>query len=490
MKWALAAALLAACGGDARVASLNNALRTLPAWETPRTVNSADTGLAAGDFTVGADAYTCTLSDPIELDPATTEFQDIMAPGLEADTLYPGALLQGRGVAEGRFDSLRLARAPITLTTTMNIAEPSITVDNPSSATMRDAIATLLRRGDSRTGAIDVTSGTVLMRTVEAFSFAQSLNQVGISTAYAGPVGSLQADFNYGSGRQANAHSVMVVLVQPLLRVSFSEDGLAAPADLLADSVTLADIDAERAAGRLGDDNVPVYVKSVTYGRVMMYTLTSTNVSSYSELGAAVEASYKGFTGSGEYTQAQRNIIANSQHTLISFGGPQDAAVAAIVELARYFVPMEPTQAVPISYELRDLRGNVAAVGDVTRYRRRDCGRRAIDYSWSINLSGIDDSAFVKVNGTQRGGDNDDARAIDLNPWTQPGNNDLEVVLYNNGLTGGSLQFELFRNGARVQHRNFDVSSPVCVGGCWYAWRFVYNDTNGVVSQIGGEPPR
>lgn len=489
VRWfVLTAALATACGGDTRVNGLNNALSTLPAWETPRIVNSADASLAAGNLVAGGRTYTCTLSDPIELDPATTEYQDIMVPGLEADALYPGALLQGRGVAEGRFDNVRLARAPITLTTTMNIAEPSITVDNPTAATMRDAIATLLRRGDSRTGAIDVTSGTVLMRQVEAFSFAQSLNQVGISTAYAGPVGSLRADFNYGSGREANAYSVMVTLVQPLLRVSFSEDDIAGPANLLAASVTLADLDAERAAGRLGDDNVPVYVKSVTYGRVMMYTLTSTSVSSYSELAAAVEASYKGFSGSGEFTQAQRNIVANSQNTLISFGGPQDAAVGAILELGNYFVPMQPTQAVPISYELRDLNGAVAAVGDVTAYRRRSCAPRGIDYSWRISVSAIDDSARVLVNGGQYGGDDNRQRVVNMNPQTRSGNNDLEIILFNNGLTRGSVHFELMRNGRVHVQRNFSVDSPVCIGGCWYTWRFVYNDTTGAVTQIGGDP--
>ncbi|MEZ5958503.1 MAG: hypothetical protein R3C27_14975 [Hyphomonadaceae bacterium] len=107
-----------------------------------------------------------------------------------------------------------------------------------------------------------------------------------------------------------------------------------------------------------------------------------------------------------------------------------------------------------------------------------------------MNLSGIDDSAYIRLNGTQRGGDSNSARAIDLNDWTQPGNNDLEVVLYNNELTQGSLQFDLMRNGALVGHDNFSVNSPICVGGCWYTWRFVYNDTTGAVSQIGSNPPR
>jgi len=483
------ALLLAACGGPRQDAgAVNAALRALPAWATPRIANSADASLPAGDIVSGGRAYACTLSEPIALDPATTEYTDIMAPGLEADSLYPGALLQGKGVAEGRFDIVRLARAPITLTTTMNIAEPSLRVDNPSAASMRNAVATLLRRGDSRSGAIDVTSGTVLLRKVEAFSFAQSLNQIGISTAYAGPILSLKADFNYGSGREANAHSVMVTLVQPLLKISFREDGLAAPADLLAAGVSAADVEAERVAGRLGDDNLPVYVKSITYGRVMMYTLTSSQVSSYAELASAVEGSYKGFSGSGQYTQAQRDVIANSQSTLISFGGPQDAAVGAILDLNNYFVPMQPTQAVPISYELRDLGGAVAALGDVTEYRRRACAPKAIDYVWRISLSGIADSVRVMVNGGQYGGDSNRERVVNINPQTHGGDNDLEVVLFNNGLTRGSLHFQLMRNGRAEVTRNFSVDSPVCVGGCWYTWRFVYNDTTGAITQVGANP--
>ena len=52
---------------------------------------------------------------------------------------------------------------------------------------------------------------------------------------------------------------------------------------------------------RGGAGNQPCYVQSVTFGRMVVYTVTSTEATSASELRAAVQASYGAYEGSGEY---------------------------------------------------------------------------------------------------------------------------------------------------------------------------------------------
>lgn len=102
---------------------------------------------------------------------------------------------------------------------------------------------------------------------------------------------------------------------------------------------------------------------------------------------------------------------------------------------------------------------------------------------------GVGDDQFPSaMGGGQYGGDSNRQRVVNINPQTHSGNNNLEIVLYNNGLTRGSVHFELMRNGRVHLQRNFSVDSPVCVGGCWYSWRFVYNDTTGTVTQVGSDP--
>lgn len=165
-------------------------------------------------------------------------------------------------------------------------------------------------------------------------------------------------------------------MVEPLFKLSFSEDNLRSPADLFTSNVTQQDLQLEESQGRIGNENLPVYVKSVTYGRILMYTLTSSEVDSFEKLSAAVEASFKSFKADSSYSEESRRIISNSRETFIAFGGSQSASKEAILDLKKFFVPIESSQTVPISYEIRDIKGNVAKIGDITEYKVQNCTSR------------------------------------------------------------------------------------------------------------------
>ena len=363
-------------GGGDNQAGIQEFTSALPAWETPRIQNIDNRELTEGVVIENDTTYDCTV-ETRQLDPTKTTYQEIMLAGISADVLYPGSLLQGDNIEKGLLRSVRVDRAPITMTINLNIEDPSITVPNPSTATMRDAVSELIRRADTRLGEIDVVPGNIFYNKVEAHSFQQSMNEVGISAGYDDGISSkIDASFNFGSERKASSHTIMVYLVEPLFEISFAEDDLKSPADLFASTVTKADLLQEENAGRMGKDNLPVYVKSIKYGRILMYTLTSSQVETFEELQAAVNGSYGAFSGGASYTQADRDIIAESQETMIAFGGSQEASKAAILDLEKFFVPIEATQAVPISYEIRDLEGNVAQVGDITEYKVQKCEPR------------------------------------------------------------------------------------------------------------------
>ena len=358
-------------GGDN--AGINGYLRDLPAWETPRVQNIDDRKLEEGALTVDDTTYDCT-ADTRQLDPEKTTYQEIMLAGINENVLYPGSLLQGDDIEQGLLRGIPLARSPITMTISLNVEDPSITVASPTTATMRNAVSELIRRADTRLGEIDVVPGNIFYNKVESHSYEQSLNEVGISAGYDDKIKTkVDASFNFGSERRASSHTITVYLVEPLFSLEFSDDTLREPADLFAKSVTKADLLQEEAAGRMGADNLPVYVQKVNYGRVLMYTLTSTEVDSFERLAAAVSASHGAFSGGATYTQEDRNILSNSQETLIAFGGSQEASNAAILDLNKFFVPLEATQAVPISYEIRNLNRGVAKVGDITEYKVQDC---------------------------------------------------------------------------------------------------------------------
>ncbi len=358
-------------------ATINAYANALPTWETPRVQNVDTRDLKEGVVVEDNTTYDCTVETK-QLDPNKTTYKDIMLAGLATDVLYPGSLLQGDEIEKGLLRAVRLARSPITITTDLNIDNPSITVDNPTTATMRKAVSELIRRADTRLGEIDVVPGNVFFNRVEAHSYEQSLNEVGISAGYDDKLSTkIDASFNFGSERKASSHTIMVNFVEPLFKISYSEDSIGTPADLFASSVTKADLEQEESQGRMGANNLPVYVKTVTYGRILMYSLTSTEIENFERLSAAVSASYGAFSGGADYTDEDKSILNNSQETLISFGGSQEASKAAILDLNKFFVPIEATQAVPISYEIRDLKGNVASVGDITEYKVQKCNPRA-----------------------------------------------------------------------------------------------------------------
>ena len=161
-----------------------------------------------------------------------------------------------------------------------------------------------------------------------------------------------------------------------MFTISFDETPIKQPADIFADSVRQEDIDLEEAAGRMGANNLPVYVKSVTYGRMLFYTLTSTDADNYEELDLSVSAVYKQYNGEFDLTDRQRTILSNSRERLLAFGGSQQDGLAAISDLNAFFVASEATTAVPVSYVVKNLDGSIARISDATSFIAQSCVAR------------------------------------------------------------------------------------------------------------------
>ena len=350
---------------------INTYLNRLPDWQIPIT-QSTDTRNPEhlqGSFTAKNQKYNCSTEEKN----ISKNYENIIHAGINSDTLYPGALLQGKGIATGAFNSVRLERSAITLTIDLNIQEPSIKINEPTTATMRNAISELIRRADTRLGEIDVVPGKVSYEREEAHTFEQALTSIGISAGYKSAFAAIDADFNFGAGRKVNSHTIVVRFFQPMFTISFDEISVRKPRDLFTSSVNRKELKAESDSERIGRDNLPVYVKSVTYGRMLFYTLTSEQTSNYQELEAAVSAVYGAFSGGVNVTDKQISTLTNSRTRLMAFGGSQSAALAAIADLNKFFVSAEATTAVPISYVVKNLDGSIATIGDTTSFHVQSC---------------------------------------------------------------------------------------------------------------------
>ena len=140
----------------------------------------------------------------------------------------------------------------------------------------------------------------------------------------------------------------------------------------------MEDIKDQEQLGRLGRDNPPLFVSSVTYGRILLFTMTSTG--SVSDIKGALDYAYKGLAAdiSADLKAKYQKILSSSQINIVPYGGPWQDAAALIrsANLKNYFPKTAPSlsTAVPISYKLNDLAdGSTATVAETTSYDKKEC---------------------------------------------------------------------------------------------------------------------
>jgi hypothetical protein len=315
----------------------------------------------------------------------------LLNPGSASGVLYPGALIQGRTLIDGTPAAIPLPRSPIDVSIDLGVEHPSRTVDDPTSASVQEAVAALQRAADSRLGSIDVVPARVDFQMTEVHQSFQFMEEMGVYAKGSIPTSllgievpgtvSLGIEASGGASLSFVRHTIAVKLMQPMYTVSFADEQKLRPDDYLASTVTDADVQYAIGQGLIGPDNLPTYVKSVTYGRMVIYTMTNTTTASTSELQAATQAAlnlFKLASASGGQKLSLRDslLLANSELRIVAFGGSQDSALAAIRtgDLGKFFTSVPATQAVPLGYRINYLKtGRVALLGIGTTYTTSDC---------------------------------------------------------------------------------------------------------------------
>lgn len=395
--------LLAACGGSDDPTSPGNAapiqpqtvndfVGDLPDWEVPDATEEAPVTLETEEDYDGNAYVRC---ETVEYD-RKSNFDNLVAVGANATALKPGMLVQGRGVRDGALSVIGLKRSPIAISIDLALEDPSRDVAAPTSATIQDAVASLQRDADTRLGNLDVVPAQISFQAKEAYSFEQAMLDAGISLKYSAVLSSGSVGASLRQSSQNQSKTVIVKLFQPMYTISFADDALAAPADFFDAGLTQADFDAQVKLGTMGPGNQPCYVQSVSYGRMLVYSATSSTAQSSSELKLALEASYGAYSGSANMTQRQRELVSNSSIEVQVFGGTQEDATSTIRDIIKngdysgFLRPVPATTAVPLSYRINDLKNRQAAViGDATKYTVQTC-ETFNDLRFTISLDRIE----------------------------------------------------------------------------------------------------
>ncbi len=274
-----------------------------------------------------------------------------------ADSLWPGAIVQTETLPQGLLAPIGLARRPgtVTLTNALNEgpeASLSRELDEPSLAAVQQAVGEILN------------SGTVNFAAKSNYDARQvySLNEAAVKAGIAVEwmSGSVQASF--GGTWTEHKTSYVVKFTQNYYTLSFAAPE--APEAVFDPCVTVDDAMPYMSAG-----NPPGYVASVSYGRMLLMKIESNGSSS--DIEAALNAAFSAGTVDVDIdidTQF-KEVLRNAVVTVFALGGDPQAAVELMADadnraenLATYlkegaqFTPESP--GVPIAYTVRRLSDN------------------------------------------------------------------------------------------------------------------------------------
>lgn len=327
--------------------------------------------------------YQCTKQNLKE----TRQYDRIVAYAANSDSLYPGAIVGADSVLTGLFTQVVLPRAPATISVSLeNLAGSKQGVmEAPSLGTYRDTLARILEA--QITGS---TPANLYSEIEEVHSKEQLDMALGVQASWGLGLASLKTSFDWS--RQQVRSRYVVRYTQAYYTVDL--DAPAAPSTLFAPDVTVDDV-----AAKLDEQRPPVYVSSVTYGRMVVFAFESEYAAS--EMGAALEFAYSGGVDvSGDVSVTYKDIISRSKISAFILGGDAGAAAQTIdsYEALIAFIKSggnysRESPGAPIAYKLSYLRDNSPArMSFTTDYELEDCVRVSQRVKVTLHSIAVDDA--------------------------------------------------------------------------------------------------
>jgi hypothetical protein len=322
-----------------------------------------------GSITVIEDVTYSCQSQPFTL---SDNPQQIAMYSPDREILYAGALIQGKSHRDGLGSLLGLPiaeRAPIRVSIPGLANDDNFrTVESPSQATVDQAIGSMI--GNATASGL-ATPSSISFKMETYYSEKQSALQMGLSGNYLGFEGSASGSID----QQRSETTITAQFYQKMFEVVV--EAPQSPGDFFSADFTQAKLDQQISQGRIGSDNLPVYVSNIVYGRMMMFSITST--ANESEIRATMQAGYNSIGGSVEANldAKQKSILQESKIKITSIGGDAEATLAMIRsgDWSKYFTNNAPlSSAAPMSYTFRNLGDNsIASVTETTEYNIRSC---------------------------------------------------------------------------------------------------------------------
>lgn len=256
------------------------------------------------------------------------------------DVIYPGALVKGESILDGTYTLIPATRKPITISTSLTgSGTVSVVVDDPKLSTVRQAVNDLMNQE------YNVPPANMGFTQEQAYS-QQQLDL------------SLHASYKTGIVNVAGGFDYSKIEIKTRLVAKFIQSYYTLDMDLPARPSDLFEDDVDRAMFGL---YMPMYVSTVTYGRMALFTVESeleeTDVraylnGSYASVDAATSMDF----------EALKAKSTMKVYILGGSGSDAGAAVNGFEDFKNYITAggnySKTSPGAPISYKLRYIRDN------------------------------------------------------------------------------------------------------------------------------------
>ncbi|MAT42487.1 MAG: hypothetical protein CL609_09110 [Anaerolineaceae bacterium] len=316
------------------------------------------------------DLFTCTVTEYN----ITENPDEIALYNPDAAVLWPGALIRGEShLKNGSLELLAVSRdkrAPLGISIQGGgvLGIPggvSTVVQEPVGSTIREGINQIVVNTLGADVAVGAGAGS--FRSVESYSSTQALLKLGLDARYLG--NEVSGRLNYS--KDVDEYTYTAYFTQRLFTVAV--DLPERPSSFFNDNVSEDDL----VSLGISPDNLPLYIDSVSYGRILMFSFTSSD--SREQIAAALEYSYNSPVGGVDlFSEAElQETLSTGKIEVFALGGPNTGVQNLIRDgnLSAYFeAPLAINQVEPISFTIRNLSDNrLAKVANSTDYEVREC---------------------------------------------------------------------------------------------------------------------
>lgn len=284
--------------------------------------------------------------------------------------MWPGALLQGGPLRSGQLKAL-----PITQRTPINVVISALNTDNNYQTVVNPSFATVTQaRGEMINQALGENLPTPSSIQFEIRTLS-SQEEFALKAGISGKHFGFSASAGFSKNSKSSMNTVAANFIQKMFTVTVEPPEF--PSAFFSGDFTPEKLQQQIDLNNIGPDNIPVYMASVVYGRMMMFTMRSS--ASKKEMTATIKAAYNGIGSSVALSLSakQKKILQTSEIKFVAIGGDSENALAAIRSgnWNDYFTKTALiSTAAPLSYVIKNLTDNeVATVSETASYTLKEC---------------------------------------------------------------------------------------------------------------------